>query len=130
MKKLLATAFLAVLAALPLRAEEAVQRQVLSEKPLSGVEGMVVIVALLTLRPGGHIPLHTHPGDEHAVIVTGGDALMSDGRRVSFPDEAALFFPAGAVHGGVTNAGDTDIRIVTTHVVAADQPFSTLAEGQ
>ncbi|MBW4706446.1 cupin domain-containing protein [Roseobacter sp. YSTF-M11] len=112
----------------PAFAEELVTRDILSEEPLSGVEGRVVIVSKLTLKPGGRIPLHIHPGDEHAVMIVGGAALMPNGKEVSLPAGTPMFFPAGQVHGGVTNQGDTDIEIVTTHILRADQPFQTLAE--
>ncbi|WP_299966328.1 cupin domain-containing protein [uncultured Roseobacter sp.] len=112
----------------PVWAEDLVQRKVLNEAPLSGVEGMVVRVSTLTVMPGGRIPLHTHPGDEHAVIVKGGLALMPNGKEVPFADGTPIFFPAGQVHGGVTNLGETPIEIVTTHVVRADEPFSVAAE--
>jgi quercetin dioxygenase-like cupin family protein len=119
---------LAACLALPATAEELVVRQVLHEKPLSGVEGLKVVVSTLVIRPGGRVPLHTHPGDEHAVIVTGGEALMPDGREMSFPDGTPMFFAAGSVHGGVSNRGQSDIEIVTTHIVDEDKSFSTLAE--
>ncbi|WP_299916437.1 cupin domain-containing protein [uncultured Roseobacter sp.] len=116
------------LVAAPVAAEDLVVRTILNEQPLSGSEGMVVIVSTLTVKPGGRIPLHTHPGDEHAVIVVGGTALMPNGKEVAFADGTPIFFPEGQVHGGVTNQGDADIEIVTTHIVKADQPFQTAAE--
>jgi uncharacterized cupin superfamily protein len=120
--------FLAACLVAPAMAEELVIRQVLNEKPLSGVAGVNVVVSKLVIRPGGRVPLHTHPGDEHVVIVAGGDVLMPDGKEMSFPDDMPMFFAAGSVHGGVSNRGQSDIEIVTTHIVDADKPFSTLAE--
>ncbi|KUF12756.1 hypothetical protein AVJ23_03335 [Pseudoponticoccus marisrubri] len=105
-----------------------VNREVLQEKLLTGHDEMVVIVSKLVLAPGGRIPLHTHPGDEHAVIVTGGTATMPDGSTMDFADDTVMFFPAGMVHGGVTNAGETPIEILTTHVLEEGRPFQTLAE--
>lgn len=110
------------------QAQELVERKVLTEKPLSGAEETVVVVSTLKLMPGGRIPLHTHPGDEHAVIVSGGDVLMPNGNEVTVPPNTPMFFPAGMVHGGVTNRGDAVIEIVTTHILAAGQPFATPAE--
>lgn len=121
-------ALLAACLAVPTAAEELVVRQVLHEKPLSGVQGVNVIVSTLVIKPGGRVPLHTHPGDEHAVIVTGGEVRMPNGKDMRFPDGTPMFFAAGTVHGGVSNRGHSDIEIVTTHIVDADKPFSTLAE--
>lgn len=123
-----AFAFVALLFAAPLAAEDLVDRRVLNEQPLSGSEGIVVIVSKLTVNPGGRIPLHTHPGDEHGVIVVGGDALMPNGKVVPFADGTPVFFAAGEVHGGVTNHGDADIEIITTHILQAGEPFQTVAE--
>lgn len=120
--------FAALMLALPFWAEELVQRNVLNEQPLSGSEGTVVIVSQLKVMPGGRIPLHTHPGDEHAVVVTGGLALLPNGKEVAFAAGTPMFFPAGQVHGGVTNLGETPMEIVTTHIVRADEPFQTAAE--
>jgi quercetin dioxygenase-like cupin family protein len=112
----------------PLAADELVVREVLQEKPLSGSETQVVIVSKLTLKPGGRIPLHTHPGDEHAVIVVGGLATLPNGKEINFAPGTPMFFPEGAVHGGVTNSGEADLEVLTTHIVRKDEPFQTLAD--
>ncbi|WP_195821247.1 cupin domain-containing protein [Roseobacter sp. MH60115] len=120
--------FATLMLALPGWAEDLAQRNVLNEQPLSGAEGTVVIVSELKLMPGGRIPLHTHPGDEHAVIVVGGLALLPNGKEVEFAAGTPMFFPEGQVHGGVTNLGTAPMEIVTTHIVRADEPFQTAAE--
>ncbi|MGC3937711.1 cupin domain-containing protein [Roseobacter sp. EG26] len=127
MRQIAFAIFVALMAA-PVAAEELVVREILNEKPLSNAEGTVVIVSKLTVKPGGRIPLHIHPGDEHAVMIVGGQALMPNGKEVTLPAGTPMFFPAGQVHGGVTNQGQTDIEIVTTHILRADQPFQTVAE--
>ncbi|MFY0621819.1 MAG: cupin domain-containing protein [Pelagimonas sp.] len=122
-------AFICALAfAAPLAAEDLVVREILQEKPLSGSDTQVVIVSKLTLKPGGRIPLHTHPGDEHAVIVVGGLATLPNGKEINFAPGTPMFFPEGSVHGGVTNSGETDLEVMTTHIVRADEPFQTPAE--
>lgn len=118
----------ALILATPVLAEELVQRQVLNEQPLSGAAGTTVIVSELKLMPGGRIPLHTHPGDEHAVVVVGGLALLPNGKQVEFAAGTPMFFPEGQVHGGVTNLGDAPMEIVTTHIVRTDAPFIVAAE--
>ncbi len=121
----------AILVALggPVAAQDAVPtREVLREAPLSGDAGQVVIVSRLVLPPGARIPLHTHPGDEHAVILTEGTALMPNGQVLSVRPDMTMFFPKGMVHGGVTNTGDAAIEILTTHILDADAPFQTAAE--
>ncbi len=127
MTRILVLALLAVVA-LPASAEELLVRKIVSEQPLSGAERMKVVISMLTVKPGGRVPLHTHAGDEHAVVLKGGDVILPDGKEHSFSDGMVLFFPAGTVHGGVASRGDTDLDLMTTHVVVADQPFSTPAE--
>ena len=118
--------FLAVsLLATPLAAGDLVQREILQQQPLSGSTDLVVIVSRLVLKPGGQIPLHTHPGDEHAVIVVGGPATLPNGKEVVFAPGTPMFFPEGQVHGGVTNSGDADLELLTTHVLRRDAPFQT-----
>ncbi|GFE49071.1 cupin [Roseobacter cerasinus] len=124
----LGMALAALLLAAPVWAEELVQREVLNTQPLSGDDGMKVVVSELKLMPGGRIPLHTHPGDEHAVIVVGGLALLPNGKEVAFAAGTPMFFPEGQVHGGVKNVGDAPMEIVTTHIVRADAPFTVAAE--
>ncbi|MCV3270318.1 cupin domain-containing protein [Roseobacter sinensis] len=128
MMKQVGFALMALVLAAPGWAEDLVQREVLNEQPLSGAEGTVVIVSELKLMPGGRIPLHTHPGDEHAVVVVGGRALLPNGKEVEFAAGTPMFFPEGQVHGGVTNLGDAPMEIVTTHIVRADAPFTVAAE--
>ncbi|UZD90066.1 hypothetical protein [Cognatishimia activa] len=109
-------------------AEELVQRSELNRAPLTGVEGMEVIVSKLVLQNGGRIVLHTHPGDEHAVIVKGGKVELPNGKIVDFADDTPMFFPEGPAHGGVTSRNETPIIIYTTHIVRAGEPLVTIAE--
>jgi quercetin dioxygenase-like cupin family protein len=122
--------FLAVsLLATPLAAEDLVQREILQEKPLSGSADHVVILSRLVLKPGGRIPLHTHPGDEHGVISVGGPVILPNGKEVIFAPGTPVFFPEGQVHGGVTNSGEADLEVLTTHVLRKDAPFQTDVEN-
>ena len=98
--KWLGIAGVVLLLAVPVRAEDLVRREVLNEQPLSGAAGIVVIVSELKLMPGGRIPLHTHPGDEHAVIVVGGLARLPNGdgdRDHAYCARRCAFFRGGEV---------------------------------
>ncbi len=114
-----------LLSAAPALAQE---RAVLQERPLATDPSRVVIVSRLTLPPGARIPLHTHSGDEHAVILTQGTALMPTGQTLQIVPDMTMYFPEGMVHGGVTNTGDMPIQILTTHILRAGAPFQTPAE--
>jgi quercetin dioxygenase-like cupin family protein len=128
MLKHLAAAALVALSASGAAAQEGLERTELSRHPVPGSDTMEVIVARLVINPGGHVPLHTHPGDEHAVIVTGGPVAMPDGSDGALPEGVALYFPEGKVHGGVTATGDSPIVLITTHVVRIGEPMTVLAE--
>ncbi len=120
--------FAAVCFASGVFAEELVSRTELSRDPLSGVPGMEVVKSKLVLQNGGRIVLHTHPGDEHAVIAQGGMVELPNGKTVEFADGTPMFFPEGQVHGGITSRHDAPIVVYTTHIVRSGEPFTTLAE--
>jgi quercetin dioxygenase-like cupin family protein len=120
-----------ILAALVLAGAAAAQEissEVIRRVPVPGSEVMEVVVSLLTVPPGARIPLHTHPGDEHAVVITPARAAAPNGQVVEFTVGQSLYFPEGQVHGGLTIVGDTDMQAVTTHVVRVGEPFLTPAE--
>lgn len=114
--------------ALPVAAQDGITREVLQERLVSGDDGLTVVVSRLTVAPGARIPLHTHPGDEHAVVLQGGSAQMPNGAAMTMTPMMTLFFEAGSVHGGVVNTGDTPIEILTTHVLRAGEAFQSPAE--
>ena len=109
-------------------AEELVTREILSEQPLTGAEGMKVVTARLTVKPGGRISLHTHEGDENSIVLVGGKVKLPNGTETMFPDDAPIFFAAGQVHGGVTNIDDHDLVLMQSFVVSDSAPLSTPAE--
>ena len=122
----LALAFVAM--ALPAAAQDLIERTELSRTPLTGSDVMEVVVARLVIRPGGRVPLHTHPGDENSVVAVGGQVILPDGRQVTFATDMPLTFAEGVVHGGLTVTGSSPVTIYTTHIVDRTKPFQTLAE--
>ena len=86
---------------------------------------MIVVVSKLTVPMGATIPMHTHAGDEHAVVITPTTAKAPNGKVLEFPVGATLYFPEGQVHGGLTNIGDGPMVAITTQVVRGDAPLST-----
>ena len=102
-------------------------REEIRRGPVPGSETMEVIVSKLTVPPGATIPLHTHPGDEHAVVVTPTKAQTPGGKVIEFAVGTPLFFPDSEVHGGLTNVGEIDMVAITTHVVRIGEPFTVPA---
>lgn len=123
-----ALACVAVLAAAPAFASDLVLREILQEQPVSDASDMKVMISRVTVKPGGAVVAHTHPGDEHAVVLQGGTVLLSDGTETDYAEGDVMFFSAGEMHGGLRNIGGTEIVMLTTHVVNVLEPFRWPAE--
>ncbi|MEL7117666.1 MAG: cupin domain-containing protein, partial [Pseudomonadota bacterium] len=109
-------------------AAQEISREEIRRVPVPGSETMVVVVSRLTVPVGATIPLHTHAGDEHGVIITASKAEAPNGQVVEFPVGATVYFPEGQPHGGLTNIGDAPMVAITTSVVQKDAPFTTPVE--
>jgi quercetin dioxygenase-like cupin family protein len=83
-----------------------------------------VIVARLEIQPGGTVPLHTHHGDEHLIIIQGGPMKTAGGKTVNFSDGMVSHFLQGKVHGGLTSMGKETVIAYTTHIVEKGKPLS------
>lgn len=123
-----ALACVAVLAAAPAFASDLFLREILQEQPVSDASDMKVMISRVTVKPGGAVVAHTHPGDEHAVVLQGGTVLLSDGTEADYAEGDVMFFSAGEMHGGLRNIGGTEIVMLTTHVVNVLEPFRWPAE--
>ena len=109
-------------------ADEARVVEELTRADLAGTPNTVVIVARQTLKPGGHIPLHTHYGDEHAVILKGGVLTTDGGKEIMFKTGMAVVFPRGKVHGGLTNKTNADVVMHNVYIVDKDKPLVKLVK--
>jgi len=120
----------AVFAVFPLAAvaDHGVNREILQEHDLSDAPDMKVVISRLTIEPGGRIPLHSHAGDEHGVIIKGGRVQLPNGTETTFEDGTTVFFSAGDVHGGITNLEDYTMEVLSTHIVRVTEPFQSPAE--
>lgn len=127
MRKVIMSMVLLAATVLPVFAGE-MTREEIRRVPVPGSDTMIVVVSRLTVPVGATIPLHTHPGDEHGVVVTSSRTKTPDGRVIDFPIGATLYFPAGQPHGGLTNVGDGPMVAITLSVVNSDEPFATPAE--
>lgn len=124
--KILLSATFSLLLALPVLAQEATREEI-RRVPAPGSETLEVVVNKLTIPPGATLPFHTHPGDEHAVVITASKAQTPSGKVLVFAIGTPLYFPDGEVHGGLTNVGETDMLAITTSIVRKGEPFSTPA---
>ncbi|MEO0487240.1 MAG: cupin domain-containing protein [Pseudomonadota bacterium] len=104
-----------------------VVREEIRRTPVPGSDTMEVVVMRLTIEPGATMALHSHHGDEHAVVISGGVARLPNGQEREFPVGATLYFPQGSVHGGLT-AVDAPLVAITTSIVAVGKPLVIPAE--
>ncbi|MBY5933140.1 cupin domain-containing protein [Tateyamaria omphalii] len=104
-----------------------IAREEIRRTAVPGSDTMEVVVFRLTVPVGATIPLHTHPGDEHTVVVTDARAEAPNGNIVEFAVGTPLYFPEGQVHGGLTNVGDAPMVAITTFVVRKGEPLTVLA---
>ena len=104
-----------------------ISREEIRRADVPGSDTMEVVVFRLTVPVGATIPLHTHPGDEHTVVVTDARAEAPNGNIVEFAVGTPLYFPEGQVHGGLTNVGDAPMVAITTFVVRKGEPLTVLA---
>ena len=104
-----------------------IMREEIRRADVPGSDTMEVVVFRLTVPVGATIPLHTHPGDEHTVVVTDARAEAPNGNIVEFVVGTPLYFPEGQVHGGLTNVGDAPMVAITTFVVRKGEPLTVLA---
>ena len=125
--RLALAAALLCLGAAPLLAE-GLERTEIRRVPAPGSTSHEVVVSRLEIAPGGMIPRHTHPGDEHMVILEGGPMLAGNGKTIPFAAGDTAHFPQGLVHGGLTNTGETALVALTTHIVEIGKPLTVPAE--
>jgi quercetin dioxygenase-like cupin family protein len=120
-------AALACLAA-PLAAQDPVTRAELSRTDLEGDPAREVIIADLSIAPGAYVPKHTRPGSERLVVIEGDLVTLPNGASAEFAPGMIQHFERGMVHAGITNSGDTPIRLITVHIVEKGQPQNVPVE--
>ena len=109
-------------------AQDGVSRTELNRADLTGSDTLEVIVSRLEVAPGARIPLHTHHGDEHLIVLQGGTMRAPNGQEIPFKPGMTAHFPKDQVHGGMTNIGDAPLVAYTTHIVEKGKPLAVPAE--
>jgi len=114
--------------ATPLAAQDPITRTEISRSDLEGDPAREVVISDLVIAPGAYVPKHVHPGSERMVVIEGGPVTLPNGAKADFPAGMAQHFERGMVHAGITNSGDTPIRLITVHVVDKGVPMTVAAE--
>lgn len=63
------------------------------------------------IAPGGHTPLHSHPWEHEAFVVSGNGKIVLERSREPLAEGDAVFVEPGETHQFV-NDGDTTMRMV------------------
>jgi hypothetical protein len=61
-------------------------------------------------------------------VIEGGPVTLPTGATAEFAPGMVQHFERGVVHAGITNSGDTPIRLITVHIVDKSQPLNVPAE--
>jgi quercetin dioxygenase-like cupin family protein len=126
MLKLALAAMAAVAVAAPAFAADppAPVRTIVQSFAASGAPTTQVSIATAAFAPGARIPMHTHPGEESGVVVSGTLKIDRDGMAplIVHAGESYLI-PRGVAHSPSAPEGET--HVVATFVVDKDKPLST-----
>ncbi len=73
-------------------------------------EGPNFVMRVLTVKPGGHTPRHSHPF-EHEVYVLAGKGVVEGDKNFSITFGDTVFVASGSFHCFV-NAGEEDLKFI------------------
>lgn len=83
-------------------------------------------LVLMSIPPGGSIPLERHPGtDQFIRVEQGSGEAVVDGERLVLSDDAALIIPAGAEHVIRNTSATKELKLYTIYS-PAEHPADTL----
>lgn len=107
-----------------LQAQEAVERVELRRADLTGADGTEIVMATVTIPPGGAVARHFHHGDEVLYVLEGGSFQAPGTEPVTVEAGATLHFPREVAHGGFTVVGERTLKVVTVHIVDKAKPLA------
>jgi quercetin dioxygenase-like cupin family protein len=100
------------------------ERAVLLETPLTGIEDRKLVIVSATLAPGAAAGRHYHHGDEIVYVLEGRGVLEIDGRpAVLLEPGDSYHLPSGLVHD-VRSDGATPVRALVIFVVDRASPMA------
>lgn len=131
-KTIAVAAFLALLAATPLQAQQAplqpspVKRTVLQKADVPGTN-LEMIYATVEIAPGFKAGRHFHPGVVMGQVVEGEFWYAQDGQpEKTFKAGEALTVPDRAIHN--EGAGDKGVKLNAVYVVQKGEPLASPAK--
>ena len=102
----------------------AIHRETLQPAEFPG-NGFHTVVVRTTLRPGGVIASHRHPGLEVAVLESG-EVVVTSGTAAPLPRQSGMSWQVapGLAHS-VRNVGSAPAVIISTYIVDPSQPLAS-----
>ncbi len=86
----------------------------------SSLGSVSVTMSVLTIEPGGVLPLHTHVAEESFFVLEGQGVATVGATEHTIVPEMALLASAGETHG-FANRSDKPLRILCMHPVGQPQ---------
>ena len=91
---------------------------------LEGARGTEVVVSRVTLPPNASPPLHWHPGEEFAYLISGSLTLLQEGKEdVLAKAGDAVVVPFKQVHSIKTHAEPAIILVFRVHESGQPERF-------
>lgn len=101
-------------------------RRTVIQKATSSVPGREIVQVLTEIPVGVSSGWHHHPGEEVGYILAGTVSMQIQDRQTLVLDAGDGFLiPPGVPHNA-TDLGPDAGRMLSTYLVAADEPLSTL----
>ena len=97
--------------------------------PITGVEGIEVLISDVVIPPGAAVPSHYHPGEEFVYVIEGSAIHVEDGKEDQLIEAGTAFvIPPEAVHA--PRGGPDGARAIVFRVHKEGQPERILTEPQ
>jgi quercetin dioxygenase-like cupin family protein len=94
----------------------------------ASIPGWEIVQVVSRIRPGEESGWHTHPGDEIGFVMTGNLHIRIEGRSTLFLQAGDLYTIEGRIPHNATDLGTVAGRVLSTYLVEAGKPLSTLAD--
>ncbi|HZY32055.1 MAG TPA: cupin domain-containing protein [Candidatus Methylomirabilis sp.] len=105
-----------------------VERTVLLETDLAGMDGKEGFVILAEIAPGAVTGKHSHPAHEFAYVLEGDGTLEVEGKPpVPLKPGVAIHQPPGQVHNGKNASTTAVLKILAVYIAEKDQPLTAPA---
>lgn len=94
----------------------------LVQADISGVEGKEIVVLNLEIPPGAGQPMHTHPGDEIAIVLEGEITRISTGEETRVIKAGESYRNVAGVPHTSENKGSASARSIAIFIVDKGKP--------